>query len=181
VAAGWWGPCLGVGGGGGGGQWPPSDVWFYVSGGLVLLPPNVQQMFAENYSRIKTETPLWNAFYDEVIWSWWIAKFHREYNLRVDAFKNWRWTPYPSNRLCAGAAEALRPDCYMAHVSDKKYLSYYYTEWYVLNSRQKTVAGMLRWWLRAALGLRPAHAGLVFAQLRLLCQKAKRRITRWLS
>lgn len=167
--------------GGGGRQWPPSNVWFYVSGGLVLLPPNVQQMFAENYARIKTETPLWNAFYDEVIWSWWIAKFHREYNLRVDAFKNWRWTPYPSNRLCAGAAEALQPDCYMAHVSDKKYLSYYYTEWYVLNSRQKTAAGMLRWWLRAALGLRPAHAGLVFAQVRLLYQKAKRRITRWFS
>jgi len=135
-------------------------------------------MFAENEHRIKTETPLWNAFYDEVIWSWWIAQFNREYHLGVDAFDAWRWTPYPSNRLCAGDAEALLPDCHMVHVSDKKYLAYYYTEWYVLNSRHKTVAGMLLWWMRAALGVRPAHVKLLFEQARRLCRKIARALSR---
>lgn len=137
----------------GGGPWPKPDVWFYVSGGLVLLPPNARRMFAENYQRIKRETPLWNAFNDEVIWSWWIARFNREYNLGVDAFEAWRWTPYPSARLCTGEAEALLPDCHMVHLSDKKYLSYYYTEWYILNSAKKTLAGAVLYRMRRFLSL----------------------------
>jgi len=121
------------------------------------------------------------VFYDEVIWSWWIAKFNREYQLGVDAFEAWRWTPYPSDRLCTGDAESLLPDCHMVHVSDKKYLSYYYTEWYILNSRNKTVAGMLLWGLRAMLGLRPAHFGLLFNRVRLLLRAAARRTARHLA
>lgn len=155
-------------------------MWFYVSGGLVLLPAHVRRLFADNYARIKAETPLWNDFNDEVIWSWWIAKFHREHGLRVDAFKAWRWTPYPSSRVCTGAAESLLPDCHIAHVSRKKALSYYYTEWYVLRSRNKSVRGMLLWWLRAALGLRPAHVGLWFEALGKTTGKIMRRLYRTL-
>jgi len=138
-------------------------------------------MFAENYQRIERETPLWNTFYDEAIWSWWIARFNREYRLGVDAFAAWRWTPYRSARLCTGEAEALLPDCHMVHVSDKKYLAYYYTEWYIVNSRHKTVAGLGLWAIRAALGLRPAHLGLLFERARLLFRAVARKIARHLA
>ena len=141
------------------GPWPKPDVWFYVIGGMMLLPLAVQQLFKEHATRIKQESPPSNLIgdlLDEGLWAWWIARFNKEYDMGVDAFESWRWTPYPSNRLCVGEAESLLPDCSVVHLAaggfpNKKYLSYYYTEWYILRSRKKTLAGLVRWAIRYCL------------------------------
>ena len=139
----------------GSGPWVKPDVWFWVSGGFILLPPNVQQMFKENYSRIQRETPLWNL-YDEPVWAWWIAQFSREYGLEVDTYEAWRWEPYGqevgADPLLGGGD--LVPDCHMVHLRDKKLLGRYYTDWYVVNSGKKlTLRGLGLWPLRALLNV----------------------------
>jgi len=126
------------------GQWPAGDLWFLVSGALLLLPPNARRIFRDNFARMQEQTPFWELSFDEGVLAWWIAKFNREYDLGVDAFDIWKWsTSFPSGYFAPDGL--MPPDCHMPHIHEKRLLPRYYTEWHILRTRRETKAGWLLW------------------------------------
>ncbi|MDD9869660.1 MAG: hypothetical protein OXU50_07200 [Gammaproteobacteria bacterium] len=162
------------------GQWPDSRLYFIVNGHIMLLPPNIRQVFQENYARIVRETPLWDLSFDEGVWAYWIARFSREYNIMVDAFDAGQWA-VPAWSPYFGKEEVMPPGCHMVHLYAKKYLSRYYTEWYILNSRKETWFGVVLWRIRGVLGLRKVHLRLFLSRISLFCSRVAARVVRHLT
>jgi len=118
------------------GQWPDADLWFFVCGSIMLLPPNVQAIFRENHTRIVRETPSWDFSLDEGVWAFWIARFNLEYGMGVDAFDPRKWAATGvSVHSDASWGQSILPACHVAHFYGRRHHALsarYYTQWYIL-------------------------------------------------
>lgn len=166
------------------GQWPEDPrLWFFVNGHILLLPPNIQQVFKENHARMMRETPLWNFYHDEGVWGFWIARFSQEYNMVVDAFDAGKWAVPAWSPHFTKEGKVMPPDCHVVHFRfhNCKFFSRYYTEWYILNSREETWFGRVLWSMRGVLALRKVHLHLFFSRLSSFCGRIAARIVRHLT
>ena len=162
------------------GRWPDGDLWFFVSGGIMLAPSNVQNMFRENHARIMQETPAWNFSLDEGVWAFWIAKFNREFDLGVDAFDPWKWA-VPSGSRYFARGQVMPVDCYTVNFHVRKSLSRQYTKRYFLDSINGVLAATVLWGIRALFALRPMHAHLMLRRAASFALRTARKIVRHLA